>query len=81
LIRFIKKSRSTLDIYSNNSYIISMKREKQNQFIHIKVTPEIHAKLKELAEKQGRTLTELVREAIGKLLLEYSKFDINNPNQ
>jgi predicted DNA-binding protein len=54
---------------------------KRSEYIHISITPEIHAKLKELAEKQGRTLTELVREAIGKLLLEYSKFDINNPNQ
>jgi predicted DNA-binding protein len=49
------------------------KQNKQNTLLHVKVTPKIHARLVRLAEEQGRTITELVREAIAKMLLEYSQ--------
>lgn len=41
--------------------------------LHISVTEEIATQLKQLAKQQGRTVTELAREAFAKLLKEYKK--------
>jgi predicted DNA-binding protein len=39
--------------------------------LHILVTEEIAAKLKTIAKGQGRTVTELAREAFAKLIKDY----------
>ncbi len=45
---------------------------KRSVLLHINVTQEIAAELRKIAEKQGRTVTELAREAFAKLIREYS---------
>jgi predicted DNA-binding protein len=39
--------------------------------LHILVTEEIGKKIKEIAKKQGRTVTELAREAFAKVIKDY----------
>ncbi|WP_169368386.1 MULTISPECIES: ribbon-helix-helix protein, CopG family [Thermodesulfovibrio] len=39
--------------------------------LHISVTEQIAKDLKKIAEKQGRTVTELAREAFAKIIHEY----------
>jgi predicted DNA-binding protein len=43
----------------------------RGKMLHIMVTEEIAAKLKLIAKKQGRTVTELAREAFAKVIKEY----------
>lgn len=55
-----------------------MERKKQRKrpiLLHINVTEEISEKLKLIAEKQGRTVTELAREAFAKIIREYECAD------
>ncbi len=48
-----------------------LKNVKQNSKLQLWLDYKIHDKIKELASKQGRTVAELVREAIVKILKEY----------
>jgi len=41
------------------------------------MTPETHAKLVVLARKTGRTMSDLAREAIARLLADYHMLDIH----
>jgi predicted DNA-binding protein len=43
----------------------------------LSMTPEIHFKLKALAQKTGRTMRDLAREAITRLLADYRMLDIH----
>ncbi len=56
-----------------NAYMNNKKTtRKRSVLLHINVTQEIAAELRKIAEKQGRTVTELAREAFAKLIREYS---------
>ena len=46
--------------------------------IHINITREVRDELKEIAKKQGRTVTELVREGIAEVLNRYKYFRGNS---
>ena len=43
----------------------------RGKLLHIMVTEEIAIKLKAIAKKQGRTVTELAREAFAKVIRDY----------
>jgi predicted DNA-binding protein len=47
-------------------------KRKRPTLLHINVTEEIAQQLKTIAEKQGRTVTELAREAFAKIIREYT---------
>ncbi|WP_353684422.1 hypothetical protein V4D30_01130 [Thermodesulfovibrio sp. 3907-1M] len=53
-----------------------MKKQKPTRkrpiLLHINVTEEIAQQLKAIAEKQGRTVTELAREAFARIIKEYT---------
>lgn len=46
---------------------------KESKLLQINIDRHIQDKLRDIASKQGRTITELVREAIVKIILEYDK--------
>ena len=48
-------------------------QRKRSVLLHINVTPEIADKLKEIAKTEGRTVTELAREAFAELIVKHSK--------
>ncbi len=49
---------------------------KENKLLQINIDKHIQDKLRTIATNQGRSITELVREAIVKIILEYNAKDI-----
>ncbi|MEM1974161.1 MAG: hypothetical protein QXN68_05180 [Thermoplasmata archaeon] len=54
------------------------RQRKRHVLLHIGVTEQIANELKRIAEKQGRTVTELAREAFAKIIREYECADRQN---
>jgi predicted DNA-binding protein len=54
---------------------INRNSELQNYKVQIYVNKKVYLEVKQISKKQGRTVAELIREAIVKILKEYS----NNP--
>lgn len=48
------------------------KHRKRPVMLHISVTREIADELKKLAKQQGRTVTELAREAFSRIIMDYN---------
>ena len=49
---------------------------KENKLLQVNIDKQIQDKLKSIAINQGRSVTELVREAIVKIILEYNAKNI-----
>lgn len=56
-----------LDKTIYNVYIIFMARKRDKQFL-IWLDENVHARLKKLGKKEGRSVSELIRESIADLL-------------
>jgi cytidylate kinase len=59
--------KTSIDSCIYNVYNTSMVRKRHKQFL-IWLDESIHSRLKKLAEKEGRSVSELIREAIADLL-------------
>jgi len=46
---------------------------KQTKKVHVYLTPEVKEKLQRIAQSQGRTLSEVIREGIAEVLKKYEK--------
>jgi len=53
---------------------------KQTTKLQLWVNKEIYSKLKELSIKQGRSISDIVREGIAKILINYDQLFNNEEN-